>query len=351
MFPLKDFEGIVLSINISELTNLDNNTELIHSSESNINILGITDKSLLKNKHFLFIKNEKFFKSVEESLKSQKNLALIIDKQFYYDSFPKELKNTFLLEAVSEKIDLTICKLSKIFHERRIAQYNDQVDARQMGTCEIHPTALISQGVFIGENVKIGKNVKILPGVFIGANSEIGENSEVFSNAVVYHDVKIGSNCRIHANAVIGTDGYGYNFEGGIHHKIYHLGDVIIENDVEIGAGTCIDRGTFSSTRIGQGSRLDNLVHVAHNVQLGKGVLLCAGVAIAGSSIIGDYCVFGGMAGMADNCSLGKGCQIAGGAKVTGHWPDGSVLGGHPARPLKEWLKGVALLRKLTKKK
>ena len=129
------------------------------------------------------------------------------------------------------------------------------------------------------------------------------------------------------------------------------MGGVHIKNDVEIGSNVSIDGGTFSPTYIGENTKIDNLVQIAHNVQLGRGVLLCAHVAVAGSSKVGDFTVMGGKAAISDHLEVGAQCQIGGNAMVTGSWPDKSVLGGHPARPLKEWMRGLAFVRKESQKK
>lgn len=338
-------------MNLDELINKDDHLELINQQSNNLVITGITDDTEYLWNHILFIKNKKFLNLVKEDLQEHTNIGIIIDKKIYEDDFPEELKGKLLFLYTSNNISVSICRLSKVFYQEKFGNNNEQVDGRQMGTADVHPTALISQGVFIGEYVKIGENVRIYSGAVIGSHTVIEKECEIFPNVTIYHNVKIGERCRIHAGSNIGTDGFGYNFDQGVHHKIYHAGGVIIENDVEVGSGCDIDCGTFSPTVIGEGCKLDNQVHVAHNVKLGKGVLLCAGVAIAGSSRIGDYSVFGGMSGMADNYVIGNECQIGGGAKVTGNWPDKSILSGHPARPLKEWLKGVAYLRKITEAK
>ena len=145
---------------------------------------------------------------------------------------------------------------------------------------------------------------------------------------------------------MIGADGFGYNFSKGVHHKVWHVGSVVIGNDVEIGGGTCIDGGTFSPTYIGNGSKIDNQVQVGHNCKLGTGVVLCGQVGIGGSTTIGDYTVLGGAAMVANGMKIGKAVQIAGGSGVTGAIEDGAVVGGFPARDIKEWFKGVAYVRR-----
>ena len=175
---------------------------------------------------------------------------------------------------------------------------------------------------------------------------EIHEGTEIFPNTVVYRNVKIGKHVRIHGNCTIGADGFGYNFKNGEHLKVWHMGSVIIHDHVEIGAGTCIDSGTFSPTIIGAGSKIDNLVQIGHNCRLGKGVILCGQSGLAGSCSLGDYVVLGGKAAVGNGVTVGKASQIAGNAGVISNIGDGVVVGGFPARDIKEWMKGVAYVRK-----
>jgi len=178
------------------------------------------------------------------------------------------------------------------------------------------------------------------------AGSEVGDGTIIFPNVVIYPLVKIGKSVRIHAGSIIGGDGFGYHFFNGAHQKIWHVGGVIIEDEVELGAHVTIDCGTFSPTFIGAGSKLDDQVHVAHNCYVGKGVILCGQVGMAGSSTVLDYSIIGGKTAITNDIVIGKQCKVAGMAGVSQDWPDGSIIAGHPARKLNEWLRGVAFLRK-----
>ena len=252
--------------------------------------------------------------------------------------------------CVVDDAQLATARVSKLFFDQLNGDCNDMVDGRQMGTAEVHPSAWIAQGVFLGSHVKIGKDVQIFPGVTILSHTEIGNGSIIFPNVVVYRFVKIGQGCRIHACSVIGADGFGYYFHQGIHHKIWHLGSVLIEDNVEIGACTTVDRGTFSDTIIQLGAIIDNQVQIGHNCQLGKGVIVCGQTGFSGSVEFGDYSVAGGRAAFAPDVRVGKRCQVAGLAGVTCNRPDGSIVAGHPARPLKEWLRSEAKMRSLIKR-
>lgn len=333
---------------LGSLKNFEPSFQLITESDQNLSVEGITDTSEFLPHHILFIKN-KFF--LNEYLQSElaDHVGIILDKKFQETMTPEQT------QAASQKalwvgtvadVNLAMSFLSKPFYDEKIGNPNDIVDGRQMGTASVHPSAWIAQGVFIGERVTINANVKIHPGVTIMSGVTIDEGTELFPNTTIYRNVKIGSNVRIHANCVIGADGFGYNFSKGVHHKVWHVGSVVIGNDVEIGGGTCIDGGTFSPTYIGNGSKIDNQVQVGHNCKLGTGVVLCGQVGIGGSTTIGDYTVLGGAAMVANGMKIGKAVQIAGGSGVTGAIEDGAVVGGFPARDIKEWFKGVAYVRR-----
>ncbi|MGB0453444.1 MAG: UDP-3-O-(3-hydroxymyristoyl)glucosamine N-acyltransferase [Bacteriovoracaceae bacterium] len=307
------------------------------------------DLSAIEDHSVVLIKDKKNLKLVEEVLLEKKELCLVLSKDLFDSEEVKEQFKNHTLSYV-ENFDQGLCHISKLAFEEKNNDCHDSVDGRKLGTTDIHPSADIAENVFIGSNVKIEEGVKIYSGVKILSNSSIGKNSVLYSGATVYPYVKIGNGCRVHSNAVIGADGFGFRFIGGKHHKVYHSGGVLIGDDVEVGAATTIDAGTFSPTIIGTNSKFDNQVQIGHNCKIGQGVIFCAQTAVGGSSVIGDFTVFGGKSGMTDHATLGKACQVAGGALVNCSWPDGTVLGGHPARPLKEWMRGLAYLRKQTKK-
>ena len=333
---------------LGSLKNFEPSFQLITTSDQNLSVEGITDTSEFLPHHILFIKN-KFF--LNEYLQSElaDHVGIILDKKFQ-ETMTAEQTEAATAKALwvgtVQDVNLAMSFLSKPFYDEKIGNPNDIVDGRQMGSASIHPSAWIAQGVFIGENVSVSENVKIHPGCTIMSGASIGEGTEIFPNVTIYRNVVIGNHVRIHSQCVIGADGFGYNFSKGVHHKVWHTGSVIIGDNVEIGANTCIDSGTFSPTIIGKGTKIDNMVQIGHNCRLGTGVVLCGQVGIGGSTTIGDYTVLGGDAKIANGIKVGKGIQIAGGSGVTTHIEDGAVVGGFPARDIKEWMKGVAYLRK-----
>ena len=234
----------------------------------------------------------------------------------------------------------------------------------------IHETAVIASdvtkfracfvGAFvtIGENCAAGEGAQILDGARIGNNVSIGKNSIVHPNCVIYGNVEIGSNCVIHAGAVIGADGFGYVRDGGRGYvKFPQIGTVVIEDNVEIGANACVDRGALGETRIGEGTKIDNQVQIAHNVRIGKRVVIAAQTGISGSTVIEDDSVIGGQVGMGDHATIKSGAIIGSQAGVLpGKIVRPGVWWGTPVQPLDEYkrqnahVKGIARLKEEVKR-
>jgi UDP-3-O-[3-hydroxymyristoyl] glucosamine N-acyltransferase len=211
----------------------------------------------------------------------------------------------------------------------------------------IHPSAFIAEDVLIGAQVSIGPFVVIHSGskigdhcvikshVAIGHHVCIGAHTTLHPHVAIYDNTKIGDRVTIHAHAVIGSDGFGYLYEQGKHQKIPHVGSVVIENDVEIGASTAIDRATLGHTRIGEGSKIDNLVQIAHSVQLGKHNILCAFTGIAGSTKSGNHVTFAANVGVSDHVQIDDGVILGArtGVPPKKHLKQGTIYLGNPARP------------------
>ena len=336
------------------LSQSDTSLKLISPSYYEGEIAGPCPIDSMKQDHFVFIRNEKFLKRFLASSESSKNCRVgIVIAESLWNSLSSGAINFEMVNFISTSndIDISMCKLSKIFFDQIHDYQGDLVDGRDSGEVDIDPTARIAQGVFIGRNVRIGKDVIIHPNCTVLSNSIIDDETILFPSVSIYQRVTIQKRCRIHSNVVIGSDGFGYNFAEGVHHKIWHFGGVVVEDDVEIGANTAIDSGTFSPTLIGRGTKIDNCIQIGHNCKVGQGVIMCGQSGLSGSCVIGDFTVMGGKSGIGPDVELGKGCQIAGSAMVSKSWPDKSVLAGHPARHFKEWIRSVSYLNKIADKK
>jgi UDP-3-O-[3-hydroxymyristoyl] glucosamine N-acyltransferase len=211
----------------------------------------------------------------------------------------------------------------------------------------------VSLGHFaiVGDEVIIGNNVTIFHGVSIEAGSIIGDDCLIYPNVVIYDGTRIGHRCIIHSGVVIGSDGYGFATHGGKHHKIPQIGIVRIEDDVEIGAGTTIDRAALGETVIGEGTKIDNLVQIGHNVKVGKHCLLVSQVGIAGSTELGDYVAVAGQSGFSGHLKIGNRVQVAAKSAVLDDVPDDTKVMGSPAVPFTEFARRHAALKKLARRK
>ena len=223
----------------------------------------------------------------------------------------------------------------------------------------VHPDASIGENVHIGndvtidaraviyDHVSIGDNTIIRAGVVIMANSVIGQDTLIYPNVTIRENCRIGNRVIIHPGAVIGADGFGYYQREGINLKIPQIGSVVLGDDVEIGAGTTIDRSRFSETIIGNGCKLDNLIHIAHNVELGDHALIAAQSGIAGSVKTGHHLMMGGQSGIRDNLKIGDGVTLFARTLITSKTNDHEIVAGMPSRPIKIWRQVQALINSL----
>lgn len=209
----------------------------------------------------------------------------------------------------------------------------------------VHPTAVVARSARVAESVTVGplcvieddavvgERSHLQAGVFIGRGARVGDDCWLMPKAVVAAECELGNRVRLQPGAVVGSDGFGYEFVNGRHEKVPQIGTVVVQDDVEIGANTTIDRARFSRTFIGEGTKIDNLVQIGHNVVIGKHCLLCAQVGISGSTTIEDYVVMGGQSGAAGHLRLGKGMKAGGKAGITADVAPGAVVNGTPAMP------------------
>lgn len=342
-------------MNFSQLKSAEASLDLMFGEEAQIKVRTISTADEPKEDSFVFIKNKRFLdKFLAGDLCS--NLGAVLARNFY-DSLDDDSKKTIEAKlswiGVVDSVEAAMCALSKPFYDLKFGELNYHVDGRQMGSAQIDPDAEIAQNVFIGEGVKIAANVTIMPGCVIMPNCSIGQGTVLYPSVTLYPYSEIGQNCRIHSHTVIGADGFGYNFINGEHKKIWHFGGVVIKDDVEIGTSSAVDAGSFSPTFIDSGTKIDNQCQIAHNNKIGKHCILCGKSGLAGSVTLEDYVVIGAGGGCAPGALLKTGTQVAAMAVVSENavWGPKQTLAGHPARPLKEWLKTQARINILTKKK
>ena len=217
----------------------------------------------------------------------------------------------------------------------------------------IAPTAKIGKDVYIapfacvGDNAEIGDNTSLHPHATVGSGAKIGNNCILYPHATVYHDCRVGNNCTLHAGSVVGADGFGFAPSPEGYEKIPQIGITILEDNVEIGANTCIDRATMGATVIRKGVKLDNLIQIAHNVEVGNHTVMASQVGVAGSTKIGEWCMFGGQVGVAGHITVGNRVNMGAQSGVNGSVKDGKVLIGTPPIEFKNYFKSSAVFKKL----
>ena len=215
-------------------------------------------------------------------------------------------------------------------------------------TAVVDPTAVVHPMAFIGPGTIIGRNTRIFPFVYIGENCRVGDNCIIYPNASIMASVTIGHRAIIHSGAVIGSDGFGFALNGSHREKIPQVGVVIVEDDVEIGAGAAVDRASLGRTVIGKGTKIDNLVQVAHNVQIGENCVVISQVGISGSSKLGRNVILGGQAGIAGHLEIGDNSRVAAKSGVGKSIPPNKDFGGIPAMEHSSFLKNAVLMPKLS---
>ncbi|MFQ6034342.1 MAG: UDP-3-O-(3-hydroxymyristoyl)glucosamine N-acyltransferase, partial [Sedimentisphaerales bacterium] len=256
----------------------------------------------------------------------------------------RRLKNLSKPQLIVENVDAALIEALKVFAPRLKAPAEGIDPTAKIGKrVKIAKGVAIGAGVVIDDGVQIGLNSVIGNGCKIGQNSKIGKNCRLDSNVVVYHNCCLGNNCLIQANSTIGSIGFGYSFIDGAHRLIPHNGGVLIEDFVEIGANCCIDRAKFGNTIIGAGTKIDNLVQIAHNVVIGKCCLIAGQVGISGSCKLGNGVVLGGQVGLADNIEIGDDAMIGARSAVLNSVPAGQQVVGAPAIERREALRIIGL--------
>ena len=302
--------------------------------DGNLEVCGVRPLATAKADHLSFLHNPKY---VKEAQSSKAGAILVAD--------PELLPGRDLI--VCPEPYLGLARALEIFHP---------VERPEPG---VHPSAVVADDVSVGEGASVGPLASVAAGATLGARSqigtgcvigrdvEIGANSILHPRVVVEDKCRIGDRCIVHSGTVIGSDGFGYATVDGTHHKVPQVGVVVLEDDVELGANVCVDRAALGETRIGRGTKVDNLVQIAHNVEVGEHCLLVAQAGISGSTHIGHHTVFAGQSGCSGHLKIGSGVVLAARAAAFKDVPDGATVAGAPARPHREWLKANANLQRL----
>ena len=212
---------------------------------------------------------------------------------------------------------------------------------------DIPQDAYVGAFAYIAKGSVVGEGSQIYPQVYLGDNVKIGKNCIIYAGVKIYHDCVIGDNCILHSGCVIGADGFGFAPVNGEYQKISQIGNVIIENDVEVGANTTIDRATMGHTVIGKGTKLDNLVQIGHNVVTSENNIFCAQVGVAGTTKIGSWNTFAGQVGVAGQCTIGNQNTFGAQSGIPGNIGDGNTLMGYPAIPARDWARQAVYLKRL----
>ncbi len=301
--------------------------------DKDIEISGLNTLVDSNKKELTFLENKKYINDLEKT----KAAAVLVREEFAL----KVPSGTIAL--ICKEPYLKLAYASKLFAPKLVETVGEE--------CIVGEGTTVMSNVSLGKNSKIGSNCTIMAGVFIGDNVEIGNNTIIYPNVSVYRDCFIGNDCIIHAGTVIGSDGFGFaNTKYGKYVKIYQNGNVIIGNDVEIGANCAIDRAVFKSTIINDGVRLDNLVHIAHNCKIGRGTILTGQVGLSGTTILHEYVVMGGQSATAGHLEIAPFTTIAarGGVTKTISTPK-KQWAGFPLFEHREWLKLQSKVAKLLK--
>lgn len=291
--------------------------------DGSIPLTGLAPADCARAGDLTFAEKESYFLAAEQSQAS----AILVSGSF---TSAKKV----LIKVANPRV--AVARLLPLFFPPELPAAGIHPSASIAASAQIDSTAHIGPNCVIGEGVKIGARTVLMGGNHLGRGTQVGEDVCLFPNVVLYARTQIGNRVAIHASTVIGSDGYGYVFDEGRHRKILQIGNVIIHDDVEIGANAAIDRGALGSTVIGQGTKIDNLVHVAHNVVIGRHCLIMGQVGFAGSTRLGDYCVIASQSGIAGHLKLGNQATVGAKSGVMRDVGDKETVLGIPAAPDKQ---------------
>ncbi|BER91597.1 UDP-3-O-(3-hydroxymyristoyl)glucosamine N-acyltransferase [Atrimonas thermophila] len=298
-------------------------------------ITGLNTPAQAEPGELVFLFREEFL----EEVRSSRSRVLVVEERFV-----TEFPDRNLLVVTHPR--LAFAKIASLFSPR---EEREGVHPSAF----VHPEASLGEGVWVGpfavveKGAQVGAQTKIFPQVYIGERVRIGSDCLIYPGVVIGADCEIGNRVILHPGVVIGGDGFGYEWDGEKHLKIPHLGRVVIEDEVEIGSNSTVDRATLGETRIGQGTKIDNLVMIAHNVQIGEKVLIAAQSGIAGSSVVEDLAVLGGQSGVVDHTRVRRATKVAARGGVVSEVGPDAVVSGFPAQEHHREMRQQALIRKL----
>ena len=281
-----------------------------------------------------FAENENYFARAAQSAAA----AILVDGDF-------ECSQKTLIRVPNARV--AFARVLPLFFPEPAYAPGIHATAVVAASAKVDPSAHIGAHCVLGEGVRIGPRTVLHGGNHVGAQSQLGEEVQLFPNVVVYPGTEIGNRVRIHSGSVVGSDGFGYVQDGGAHLKVPQIGNVIIRDDVEIGACVTIDRGALGPTIIGRGTKVDNLVQIAHNVTIGEHCLVVSQVGIAGSSKVGSYVILAGQVGLAGHLKIGNRVSVAAQSGVMNNIPDGEKWLGSPARPDRQAKRQLIALQQL----
>jgi len=281
-----------------------------------------------------FAENESYFARAEHSAAS----AIIIDS-------PCAPSRKTLIRVPNARI--AFAKVLPLFFPEPTFAPGIHPSAILAATAQVDPTAHIGPHCVVGDSVRIGPRSVLQGGNHLGANCHLGEDVNLFPNVTLYPDTEVGHRVRIHSGTVVGADGFGYVLDNGVHRKVPQIGNVVICDDVEIGANVAIDRGALGPTIIGKGTKIDNLVQIAHNVTLGEHCVIVSQAGIAGSTKLGDYVILGGQVGLAGHLKIGNRVSVAAQSGVMHNIPDGEKWIWTPAQPDRQAKRQMIALQQL----
>ena len=284
-----------------------------------------------------FLSNKKYINHIYDT----KSTIVLVDDDLVLD---KPVSATLIRVKSAYE---AVAKLLQMYYSMRPKKKGIDPLAFIAPTAKIGKDCYIGPFVAIGPDVTIGDGCVLHPHVTVGECASIGNNTEIYSNAVVYHHCKVGNNCILHAGSVIGADGFGFAPSAEGYDKIPQIGIVTIEDNVEIGANTCVDRATMGSTYIRKGVKLDNLVQIAHNTDIGANTVMSAQVGVAGSAKVGEWCMFGGQVGIAGHITSGNKVMLGAQSGVPGSLKDNQELIGTPPMTMTNYFRSQAIVKRL----